>query len=239
MCHERWIPCLNWSSSFPPFSSRLRLSPSCPSACSSVPEFFRLLNFKEMTSWGVGLSPVLGLYIRLLLPSKLTTSEAGIQDRTEFTHHGILKLNLNLKSFTTRSILLLTKWQYLCFNLSFFCMSPVWPLFISHESDSRHLKAYLLTLGKISTGYPGLQQHMTNLYSVYHFSSSYFTVRVCCSPGIWLELRQGEVNSVGGKERTAHVEQQLSIHLIFSSTTNLTLSFSNEVGKSLTPLSLQ
>lgn len=76
-------PCLRSSWSFPLSNSRLRLRPPCPSACSRVPEFPRVLNFREMTSLDVCLSPGLNLYLRLLLlpRPKPTTSEAEKQNR--------------------------------------------------------------------------------------------------------------------------------------------------------------
>ena len=72
------VPRLSSSCSFPLSSSRLRLSPPSPSACSSIPEFLRVLNFSETTSLCGRLGPGLDLYIRPLLlpPSRLTTSEA-------------------------------------------------------------------------------------------------------------------------------------------------------------------
>ena len=84
VCYSLWcvVPRLSSSCSFPLSNSRLRLSPLSPSACSSVPEFLRVLNFSETTSLGVRLGPGLNLNTRLLLPppSRLTTSEAERDD---------------------------------------------------------------------------------------------------------------------------------------------------------------
>ena len=77
------VPLLSSSCSFPLSSSRLRLSPPSPSACSSDPEFLRVLNFRETTSLGDRFDPGFNRYTRLLLllPSRLTTSEAERQRR--------------------------------------------------------------------------------------------------------------------------------------------------------------
>lgn len=63
-----------------PFSRpRLRLRPLWPSACSSVPEFLRVLKFRAMLSVVPGLS----LQRRLLPPSKPSTAESGSHDGEE------------------------------------------------------------------------------------------------------------------------------------------------------------
>lgn len=110
-----FLPRLSSSSSFPLSNSRLRLSPSGPSAWSNVPAFFRVLNFRETTSLAGLLGPGLNLYTRPLLPvSKLTTSEAAKAERGDSNRdfvvtyrcgmsHFIYKWTQSLKNERTRS----------------------------------------------------------------------------------------------------------------------------------------
>lgn len=77
-CVRIWrvVPLRKRRRSFPFSNSRVRLCSLCPSAWSSIPEFHRVLNFREMLSSAICLGLGLNLKRRLLRPSKLTTSES-------------------------------------------------------------------------------------------------------------------------------------------------------------------
>lgn len=77
-CVRIWrvVPLRRRRRSFPFSNSRVRLCSLCPSAWSSIPEFHRVLNFREMLSSAICLGLGLNLKRRLLRPSKLTTSES-------------------------------------------------------------------------------------------------------------------------------------------------------------------
>ena len=93
MCIWGVVPGLSSSCSFPLSSSRLQSPcPPSPAACSNVPEFLRVLNFRETTSLEVRLAPGLHLYTRPLPPpSRATTSEAEGHRHEE--GHGDLQTN--------------------------------------------------------------------------------------------------------------------------------------------------